>query len=218
MNPVDKVALSPDWITLILVLSMTFLALGKYFFQNRFLSFALLLFDNKYVAHYYRKGGWLSRFHIFLTLFQYINLALFLFLCQQHLLGAPLGNTLEGFLVLMCGLFLFHWLKIGMQYLKGFIFNTKDLISALIFYKTSYLNYSGFIMFLGNVMVVYVLKEVKVTLYIVFVLLFLINIIGVARILKNYRNMILPFFLYFILYICLFEVVPLVLLGSYAKD
>lgn len=217
MNPIDRAILSTDWITIALFLSMVFLTLGKYLFQNRFSSFITLPFNNKYIVLYNKKGQRFYGFHMFLTLFQLINFALFLFICQKNLLDAPLGTTPRAFFTLMGWILLFQLLKLGAQRLKGFVFNTQDLVSELLFYKTSYLNYSSLIMGIGNVILVYIVKDPAV-LYVTILLFLFINGIGILRLLKDYQNIAFPYFSYFILYLCTLDIAPLLLLVSYVKD
>lgn len=218
MNSIDKVVLSPNWITVALFLSMLFLTLSKYLFQSRFFSFIILPFTNKYIALHNKKGQRFHGFHILLTLFQLINFSLFLFLCQKNILGVPLKNTVWTFFTFMGGVLLFQWVKIGLQRFQSFVFNTQDLISELIFYRTSYLNYSSLIVFIGNMILVYVLKDSVATLYGILILFFSINSIGIIRLLKDYQNVVLPYFFYFILYLCTLDIAPLVILVSYVKD
>lgn len=167
---------------------------------------------------YNKKGQLCNGFHILLTLFQLINVSLFLFLVQKNLLRAPLGSTSFGFFILMGGLLLFQLGKLGVQRFNGFVFNTQELTSELVFYKTSYLNYSSFTMFLGNAIGVYILKESIVVVYVTVILALLLNGVGVIRLLKAYRNVVFPYLTYFILYLCALDIAPLVLLASYLKN
>jgi hypothetical protein len=52
---------------------------------------------------------------------------------------------------------------------------------------------------------------------VVLALVFLINGIGITKLLKNHQKALFPFFVYFILYLCALEIAPLVLIGSYFK-
>ncbi|RDY59502.1 DUF4271 domain-containing protein [Flagellimonas nanhaiensis] len=218
MNPVDRVVFSLDWITITLFLSMILLTLGKYLFQSRFMNFMILPFNDKYILLHNKKGQLLNWFHILLTLFQLLNLSLFLFLIQKHLLAAPLGDDQIAFFWILGFLTLFELAKLGVQYLKGFIFETSHLISELIFHKISYLNFSSLIMLIGNIVVIYILNDSKMVIYATILLVLAINGIGVIKLLKNYQKALIPHVLYFILYLCTLEIAPLVLIGSYLKD
>lgn len=218
MNPIHNTIDSLDWMTLILFLSMVVLTLVKYLFGNRFLSFIILPFNNKYIVLNNKKGRLLNWFHILLTIFQLINFSLFIFLLQKTFFGLPKNGHLFIFLVIASVLILFQLIKILLQFGKGFVFNTKGLISDLVFNKTSYFNYSSLIMFVSNIILIYILKDSKTIIYITIILIISINVIGLINLLKNYQKAIIPYFLYFILYLCALEIAPLVLVGSYLKD
>ena len=217
MNPIYKVVDSMDWMTIVLFLSMVILALGKYLFQGRFLNFIILPFNNRYVVLHSKKGRLLNWFHIMLTLFQLINFSLFLFLVIQSFLGAD-EDPLLSFFVIMGVVVLFQLVKLALQLIKGYVFNTQSLIAELLFNKTSYLNYSSLIMFVANVVLIYIAGSSKIVFYVAFILIVSINAIGFIKLLKNYQKAIVPNLFYFILYLCTLEIAPLVIVGTYLKD
>nr|WP_299486642.1 DUF4271 domain-containing protein [uncultured Allomuricauda sp.] len=217
MNPIYKVVDSMDWMTIVLFLSMVILALGKYLFQGRFLNFIILPFNNRYVVLHSKKGRLLNWFHIMLTLFQLINFSLFLFLVIQSFFGAD-EDPLLAFFVIMGVVVLFQLVKLALQLVKGYVFNTQSLIAELLFNKTSYLNYSSLIMFVANVVLIYIASSSKIVFYVAFILIVSINAIGFIKLLKNYQKAIVPNLFYFILYLCTLEIAPLVIVGTYLKD
>lgn len=218
MNPIDKVIFSLDWITITLFLSMVLLALGKYLFQARFTNFIILPFNDKYVLLHNKKGQLFNWFHILLTVFQLINLSLFLFFLQRNLPSSPLGDGYMAFFYILGFFILFQLTKLVLQSIKGFVFNTQELISELMFGKISYLNYSSLIMFVANVILAYILKDSNIIIYGSILLIVVINGIGLIKLLKNYQKALFPYFVYFILYLCALEIAPLVIIGSYLKN
>ncbi len=218
MNPVYKAVESLDWMTLVLFFSMVVLALGKYLFQNKFLNFMILPFNNKYVMLYHKKGRLLNWFHLLLTVFQLVNLSLFIFLAHKAFYATSESNQLSFFFIIIGGLLLFQVLKLLLQLAKGFVFNTFDLVSELLFNKTSYLNHSSLVMFTANVVLVYIFKDSKIMIYIAFILIVAINAIGLVKLVKNHQKAIISNFVYFILYLCTLEIAPLIIVGSYLKD
>lgn len=217
MNPIAKTIHSLDWMTMVLFLSLVVLALGKYLSHAKFVNFMILPFNDKYVLLYNKKGQMVSWFHFLLTFFQLLNLALFVFLSMQTFGILQLDDPWRSFLIIVGFIALFQLLKLALQSFTGFVFNMQDLIAGLIFSKTSYLNYSSFIVFFANVLLIYVLTSSKSIIYITIALIILINGIGAAKLLKNYQKALFPYFVYFILYLCALEIAPLVLIGSYLK-
>ncbi|MCL6267555.1 DUF4271 domain-containing protein [Flagellimonas myxillae] len=218
MEPIYKTVESLDWMTLVLFFSLLILTLGKYLFQSRFLNFMILPFNNKYVVLYNKKGRLLNWFHILLTVFQLINLSLFLFLVQKTFFPVSSEDYLYYFFLITGWLLLFELVKMMLQLGKGFVFNTQGLVSDLLFNKTSYLNHSSLVMFVANMVLVYIAKDSQIVIYAALVLIVSINIIGFFRLMKNHQKVIISHFFYFILYLCTLEIAPLVIVGSYLKD
>ncbi|MEM6863699.1 MAG: DUF4271 domain-containing protein [Bacteroidota bacterium] len=217
MNPISKTVDSLDWMTLALVISLFILTLGKYLFENKFFIFLILPFNNKYMVLSSKKGRLLNWFHILITQFQIINFSLFLFLIQGTWGDLSTQHIRYPFLFIYAGVLFFQLLKILLQFLKGFTFNTQELVLDMIYSKTTYLNYSSLVVFLGNVLLIYVLKDSKTVIYIVISLIIFINAIGLVKLLKNHQKAVVYYLFYFILYLCTLEIAPLVVIGSYLK-
>ena len=176
MNPVLRTIESLDWMTLTLVSSMLIMTLGKYLFKIKFLNFLILPFNNKYIVLSNKKGRLLNWFHIFMTFFQYINLALFLFLIKRMWFGSATEDTFYLFLITLAFVTIFHVIKILLQLFKGFAFNTQDMVWDLIYNKSTYFNYSSLVMFVSNVLLIYVLKDSKTVIYAAIILILSISI------------------------------------------
>ncbi len=217
MNPIEKTILSLDWITLVLFGALVLLALGKYLNHSKLLNFIILPFNDKYVLFHSKKGQLFDWFQFLLTLFQILNLALFI-LIVLHVYGV-LENEMEArtYFIVFGALFLFEFLKSILQLFTGFVFNNTKLIGGLIFNKISYLNFSSLVVAIANILLVYILKDSKTIIYGTFFLFIVINGIGILKLLKNHQNALFPYFIYFILYLCTLEIAPLVLIGSFIK-
>ncbi len=218
MEPTLRLIDTADWITMVLLTSLFFVVIGKSFFYNRFMNFIILPFNNKYIIMYNKKDRLINWFHIFLTLFQLFNFALFVYLARRIVF--QLDDSAYPFIyVLILGLLgLFLLMKVILQLFNAFIFNITSTISELIFKKLTYLNYSGIVMFLANVILTYALKDSKTVVYVSFGLIMLINLIGWVNLIRNHQFYITSNIFYFILYLCALEIAPFVIIGSYLKD
>ena len=195
--------------------------LAKSTFYNRFLNFIILPFNNKYVFMYNKKEKLLNWFHIFFTIFQVINFSIFIYLAFQILFKHSSFMVMEDlyhYPIILGGLLLFLLVKVSLQLGNGFIFNSNKVISELIFKKLSYLNYSGLVMFVANIVLCYVFKDSELVVYIGIFLILLINIIGWVTLLRNHQNFLASNFFYFILYLCALEIAPFVIIGGYLND
>ncbi len=218
MNTIERSIDSLDWMTLVLLLGLTLLAIGKYLYQTRFMSFLILPFNNKYISMYSKKGRLLNWFHILMTLFQIINFSLFLYFAFQIFELSFLNKSTAAYFIILPMVVLVLLLKIVLQMSKGYVFNTQALVNEIIYNKLSYFNHSGLIMFIANIVLIYILKDSKPIVYGTIFLILFINIIGLINILKNRQKMIVTNVFYFILYLCTLEIAPLVIIGGYLKD
>ncbi len=209
---------SIDWITIVLCCSIVALVIAKSLFYNRFLNFIILPFNNKYIFLYNKKEKLSHWFNVFLSIFQVLNLALFLFILNKIFSFSTQSKTPTLYFIILGVLLIFFIVKIFFQLGNAFIFNISGEIAEYLFKKISYLNYSSFIMFTANILLTYVLKDSKTVAYTCIFLILLINTIGWVTVIKNYQKLITNNFLYFILYLCTLEIAPIVLIGDYFKD
>ncbi len=218
MEPILRTADTADWITILLLSSILLPVLAKSFFYSRFSHFIILPFNNKYIFMYNKKEKLLNWFHIFFTLFQIINFSLFVLLAGKVLFSAT--EELDPFMypVILASILGFIFLKVALQLGNGFIFGSSKIISELIFKKLSYLNYTGIVMFVANLILAYVANNSMIVVLVAVFLIMLINVIGWVTLLRNHQKFIATYFFYFILYLCALEISPLIIIGSYLKN
>lgn len=215
MEPLLRTTSTIDWVTILLFSSLLLVVVAKGLFYSRFLNFVILPFNNKYVFMYNKKdklGNW---FHVFITIFQLINFSLFVFLARNVLLQLPYDQNPMLFLIIIGAVLAFFTLKVFLQLGNGFIFGSSKVLSEIVFKKLSYLNYSGLIMFLANIVMSFVIKDSQIVVYAAILLILSVNIMGWSTVLQNHQKFIAAHFFYFILYLCALEIAPLVIIGSY---
>jgi len=218
MNPIFRNITTLDWITTILVFSLLLLVVCKYFFRLSFSTFLILPFNNKYFALSKKKGKLFNWFHLLITLFQLLNIALFVFIANNVLTDNSINALPNLYWVILIFILSFLFFKIIIQAGNGYFFENLGVMNDLIFEKLSYFNYGGLVAFVGNIIILYILPDSKVLIYIVLSLILLINASGIATILRNHQKLIVADILYFILYLCTLEISPLVIVGRYLKD
>ncbi len=207
-----------DWMTAILILSLLLLSLGKYFFKGSFFNFIILPFNNKYITLQRKKGKLFQGFHVIMSIFQVVNLALFIFVAQNLFQKQPLNVYTDFYLIIVGSLLVYFLLKIGLQMGNGYFFENHALMAELIFEKLSYFNYGGLIAFLGNILVIYVFPGSITTVYLVILFLLIMNGIGMIKILRNLQKLIVGNTFYFILYLCTLEISPIAIIISYLNS
>ncbi len=217
MEPILRAANSEDWITIILFGSLLFVLAAKTMFYSRFLNFMILPFNNKYIFMYNKKEKLYNWFHILFTIFQVINTSLFLFLAWKSYEKPESNNYPFIFPIILLVFFLFLTVKVLLQLTNGFIFGSQKTFSEIIFKKLSYLNYSGLILFIANIVLSFVYVDSNTVVVLALILFLGVNIIGWVTVLKNHQKLITAYFFYFILYLCALEIAPLVIMGSFLK-
>ena len=125
--------------------------------------------------------------------FFYVRFNNFIFLDSSHEKSPFLFYTIVGLLLL------FFLVKILLHLTNAFVFNISGIVSEFLFKNITYLNYSGFIMFMANILLTYVLRDSKTVVYISALLIILINAIGWVIVIRNYQKLITNNFFYFIL-------------------
>ena len=213
-----RAAQNIDWITIILCCSIISIVVAKSLYYHRFANFMILPFNNKYIFMYNKKDKLSHWFTIFLSIFQLLNFALFVYYIDSifHFSNATKSSNL--YFGILGMVLLFFMIKIILNLSNAFVFNITDTISEFLFKNIAYLNYSGFVLLFANILLTYVLKDSKTVVYISFVLFFIINMIGWVVVIRNNQKLIANNFFYFILYLCALEITPIVLLGDYFKD
>ena len=206
-----------DWITLIIFLSILLIVIAKQLFQSRFLNFIILPFNNKYIALYSKKDKMLHGFHILFSGFQLLNTALYIYLAYDVLFGYTVSSGVLIYALILGILILFILIKMLLQMANAFVFSNVKTITDFIYKKHTYLNYSGMVMLLANIVLTYVLKDSKPVVFLSLFLILLINFIGFITTLKYHQKLISSYFFYFILYLCALEIAPLIFIAKYLK-
>ncbi|MDH3796554.1 MAG: DUF4271 domain-containing protein [Flavobacteriaceae bacterium] len=198
-------------------MSIVFIIVAKSMFYSRFLNFMVLPFNNKYLFIYNKKDILLNWFHIFISAFQLMNLTLFIFYTANILLSAEIASNPINFLIIFGLLVLFFVLKIIIQLGNSFIFESQKTITEIIFKKISFMNFSGLILFLANILLTFIFPGSKLIVLAGILLVFVVNLIGWITILRNHQKYISTHFFYFILYLCALEISPYALILYYIK-
>ena len=215
MEPVYRTVLSNDWITLVILLGLGVLVTAKMLFGSRFMNFAILPFNSKYVFMYNKKDRLIHGFHLFLTSFQILNLSLYLYWILSILSG-PNSSQSPLYFLMILGLILgFVALKILVQLGNAVVFDNYTFIAECIFKKLSYLNYSSAVMFISNIVFTYMGVDAMAIVYVSGFLILTVNVIGWVTLIKSHLKLIAANFFYFILYLCALEIAPFIIIANY---
>ncbi|WP_108804889.1 DUF4271 domain-containing protein [Aquimarina sp. Aq107] len=208
MKFIARELISTDWITIVIMVSITLLASAKLINSIRFSEFIMLFNTNKYVV-VNQKGNKLSTFfNSVLILAQILSISLFAYLCIEAFQWQ--GDSIDMmFYFKIASLYLFVFIcKILIEKIISTIFSIETLIEDYLFYKISYRNFLGVILLPLNLLFVYSVKPSKIVMIILIVSLLLLNLIILFSVYRRNENVILNNLFYFILYLCALEIAP----------
>ena len=217
MEPILRHTEATDWITGILLLGLLLLVLSKAVFYSRFMNFIILPFNNKYLLLYNKKGRLLSGFHIGLSVFQLLNLALFAYYALEVFYPGRAPEGITGYLLILGGIAGFTLLKVLLQLAGGVIFESEKDAASMVYSKTSYLNFAAFPLFLANLLLTYRVPGSKTLVLLGILLLILVLAVGWISVVKIHQKQIATHILYFILYLCALEIAPILIISGVLK-
>ncbi len=208
---------SNEWFTIFIVLGLVLVTLSKFLFENRFKDFLLVIGNSKYLKIYSRDQKFIDGFDTLMFLNLLISVSIFSFIAYSELV-LPSEFDLTLFVKVLFAIGALILIKVLLERLLASLFEIDELIDAYLFQKTSYLNYSGFVLLPINILLIYSLTPSKPLIYTVISLVLLINLIGFITSFKKHQKLILGNLFYFILYLCALEIGPYLILYKLIID
>ena len=203
--------ISNEWYVIFFVLCLSILALAKRSFSTRFNDFLLLVGKSKYLKIYARDQKFIDQFDALLFINLIISLSLFCFLGYSTFIDSIPFN-LGTFLKILLGIGSIILIKILLERLIGSLFGIDTLMDSYLFQKTNYKNYTGLLLLPINILLVFTIPLSVNVFYVIFGLIFIINLIGFITSIKTHQKTIINNIFYFILYLCALEIAPYVIL------
>jgi len=203
--------ISNEWYVIFFVLCLSILALAKRSFSTRFNDFLLLVGKSKYLKIYARDQKFVDQFDALLFINLIISLSLFCFLGYSTFIDSIPFN-LGAFLKILLGIGSIILIKILLERLIGSLFGIDTLMDSYLFQKTNYKNYTGLLLLPINILLVFTIPLSVNVFFVIFALIFIINLIGFITSIKTHQKTIINNIFYFILYLCALEIAPYVIL------
>jgi len=201
------------WIPIVVLLGMLLLALARNVFEARFFEFLRLAISDKYINVYRDPSYLLTSFSIFLFFVQLFAYAMLIQLWLQEVDAAQAAD-LRMFIRLVALLFCGILIKFLFDRILGVLFKIEDILDQFNLSKLSYRSYAGVLLF-PVVCALYFMPHVPLwALYTITGILLLGLGLSYVSSLRKFQNLVLGHFPYFILYLCLVEFSPYLLLYS----
>lgn len=197
-----------DWATLLFVIALILIAMVRTFFESRFTDYIKLLYSEKYVKVYKDSSFYMmSGFNLFLFLVNLLSVSFIVILILDHYhLGSKTDWML--FLRIFTLLAVFILSKYLFEKIIGVTFDIEELIDNFNLNKVSYRNYIGLVLLPLALFLYYGNYLTNTLIFVLITAVLIINILTYLLSLKNYQNLIIGKFYYFILYLCALEIAP----------
>jgi len=202
---------STELYTILIIVCLTLVAITKLLFTKRFQDFISLLFNYRYLKVYSREQKFLDLFEGLLFINLIIGLAIFTLISLNLKVDIPkteyllLTNLAFGFGVILIS-------KILLERIISSILDMNSLIENYIFKKVSYKNFLGLLLIPINILLVYTVFPLKISVTVFITFLIIINVFGIFIFIKNNLKTIKKSWFYFILYLCALEISPYLVL------
>lgn len=200
-----------EWFTVFTVLGLISIVAAKYLNTLRFDDFLSVIGNSKYLKIYSKDQKFVDPFDGFLFINLAISASIFLFFGYSTFFEA-LTFEIIPFLKLLFAVATVILIKTLLERLIGSLFQIDSIIDSYLFQKTTFLNYSGMVFLVANLLLLYTKNYSEIVIIASFSVICLINLIGFITSFKNYQKTINPNFFYFLLYLCALEIAPYVLL------
>jgi hypothetical protein len=206
-----------EWFTIFTIFSLFIIVAAKYVNSIRFNDFIVVVGNSKYLKLYIKDQKFIDGFDSLLFINLVLSSSVFIFFSYTTFI-TDVTVELIAFLKLLFAVSTIIILKILIERLVGSLFEIDAIIDSYLFQKTTFKNYSGILLFVANLFLLYTNMYSEVIIYITISLICLINLIGFITSFKNYQKTINLNFFYFLLYLCALEIGPYVLLYKVIRE
>ena len=212
MTYIDRLIISKDWITLLLVGCVVLYALAKFLYPRRFQEFVLLPITNKYFLVQGRNDLIQLPFNILLFATQTISISLFIYLALEAWQPAMVAENPWIFVQILTIFTVFVLIKFFIEKIISSVFAIDGLVHGYLYHKLTYRNLISMFFFIANIVFFYAFQPSKIILLIFITIMVLANLISLFYSYKTYAKIIFKDFFYFILYLCALEISPYIIL------
>ncbi|MFT5231785.1 MAG: hypothetical protein ACI836_000583 [Saprospiraceae bacterium] len=208
----ERHSILSDWITLVFLGCILLMTSAKFLFPKRFDEFIYLPLNNKYFLLQGKSDTLTHVFNLLLFVVQLLSVSFFIYLLLTEV-GYGTDEKLWLLYIQICAIyFVFIGVKIFIEKIIGNVFNMEGLINQYLYQKLTYRNYIAIFLLFCNILLMYTLGANQTILLFILSLAVAFNGIGLILSYKNFRNVLAPQILYFILYLCALEIAPYVIL------
>jgi len=208
LQALERSVTSNDWITLVFVTSLLLITVAKLAYESRFVDFAELLINEKYLLKAGKAIQFENPFNLILFTVQFLSISLFLYLA---FIQFDVNSDVTSFLLYLriaLAYVVFVSLKFFIERMLGVLFKGEQQLNAYQLSKLSYRSYFALILIPVNAIFVYAVHPNMLIIQIVVGIFLIFNIISLFNTYRRYEKLIYNNLFYFILYLCALEIAP----------
>ena len=213
MEAIERISVSNDLPTLIILLILVLLVGAKQLFQNRFEDFLALVSSGKFLLIKNKEHKALFGFNVVMLIVHLLSISLFLFLVYRTFIDTNPAN--KGgiiFLRIFTGYSFFVLLKITVEKIIANVFDIDEVMDRYLFQKHTFRNYISLLLLPISISLVYIANPDSYIFYVTGTLLLIASVWVYFRIAKKNQVVVSHNWFYFILYLCALEITPYVIL------
>lgn len=207
MNPIPRSLIIYDWTLVIYGLVSILLILVKIKSGYKFLHFTRLIFSDRYIKTY-RVDSLFKSFHLLLNVLTVLVFPLLLQVVASKLISG-LEILFSEYVKYLFFFSVFYFTKMLVQLSFAKIIGYQEVIRAYVFQKQTYFTYLTFLSLLPILGFVFSPSSGNGWLYLFVILWIVLFLLSILLIFYSFKHVLLNRFLYFILYICTFEISPM---------
>jgi len=208
LQALERSVISNDWITLVFVACLLLITVAKVAYESRFVDFAELLINEKYLLKAGKDIQFENPFNLILFTAQFLSISLFIYLAfEQFEISSDVTSFLL-YLRIALAYVVFVSLKFFIERMLGVLFNGEQQLNAYQLSKLSYRSYFALILLPVNALFVYAVHPNILAIQIVVAIFIIFNIISLFNTYRRYEKLIYNNLFYFILYLCALEIAP----------
>ena len=216
---IERLSLSEDWITIILLLGLVLIAVLKFSYNERFVKLFSLSYSAKYFTNYSKSKPLIfNTFHLLFFIVINFNISLLIQYAIKAFDPSKISNDFSFFLQLVLLSLLYFLIRYLIGYLLGIIFDLSEEQNHITLLKISNLAYLS-VLFLPLLVLInyssFALHKILIIFSLIIALILLIT-----RYVSILRNLKLTFnsFFYILLYLCALELAPILVIYKIFLD
>ena len=203
-----------DWITMAFLIILVVLAVQKRLFGNRQLHTSIFFFKkNKLVGYFNKeKNTFFNPYQVLSFVVQLITLSLLFYFITPVFNVNSAANGIDLFLKIAFGVGFYFFIRFLIGNIFSVIFNLEKLHKKVSFEKINYFNNLIFWILPFLVLTSYSKYFETILLKITLIIFIILLIIRYVVLIINNKKLVFNNLFYFILYLCVLEIAPLVII------